>query len=182
MMRQICLYCGTDVGTVDDPGEPIERISHGICIACFPRLLAGTGKSFEDYLDSLPAPVFVVDEGARVAQANKAALTFLSTDLADVQGRLGGEVFSCRHASQPGGCGQTVHCRTCTIRETVMATFETGKPSVRVPAYMDLTDYTGDRRIRFLISTEKPGSVVLLRIEEIDPTESARQTPSRRRD
>jgi len=48
-----------------------------------------------------------------------------------------------------------------------MDTLQSGKSNIRVPAYPDLHHMTGENRIRFLITTERVGEAVLLRIDEV---------------
>ena len=180
MIKQVCLYCNEHLGSIEEPGDDTERISHGVCPRCFPKLLAGSGKPLAKFLDSLPAPVFVVDQDVRIVTANALGRELISKDLEEMRGHLGGEVFSCKYSKMPGGCGQTVHCKACTIRKTVTKTYKNGRPCTRVPAYMDLGDYTGDKTVRFLISTEKVENVVFLRIDDsqaVDPTEGGEQCP-----
>lgn len=129
--------------------------------------MAGSGEIFEEFLDSLQVPVFVVDANARVLTANSFARDMVSMDQEQITGRLGGEVFRCEYYDLPGGCGQTIHCKTCTIRNTVMETFETGKPCIRIPACQDLDTIAGPRKVNLFISTEKSCNMVLLRIDDI---------------
>jgi hypothetical protein len=109
-----------------------------------------------------------VDGEGRVITANDEGLAFLGKDRDRVEGRLGGDVFECRHAREPGGCGNTTHCLSCTIRLTVMHTLETGYGRTRVRAYPDLHRLSGDERILFFISTEKVGDAVFLRIDGVE--------------
>lgn len=95
------------------------------------------------------------------------AFSLLQKTPEEVEGELGGNAFGCNYADLPGGCGNTAHCKTCTIRMTVMDTLQSGKSNIRVPAYPDLHHMTGENRIRFLITTEKVGEAVLLRIDEV---------------
>ncbi len=181
MLRQVCLYCNAYLGSVKESGETEEaglsesspdravRISHGVCPDCFPKLVAGSGQTLADFLDGLAAPVFVVDGAGCIVTANQKALQAVGKDLAAIKGLPGGEVFSCRYARLPEGCGETIHCKTCTIRLTVTHTFDTGTPCINVPAYMDLGDRTGIKTIRFVISTEKGGDMVLLRVDDMQP-------------
>ena len=147
------------------PGDH-TLISHGVCPICFPTFLSGLGQPFTDFLDALPGAIFVVDADSRVVGANARGLQQVSKDLAAIEGRLAGEVFECRNSKLPGGCGRTLHCKTCTIRRTVTRTAETGQSCQRVPAFIDLADISKDFTIRFLISTEKVNDVVLLRIDD----------------
>lgn len=173
MMKRVCAYCNASLGDAQDAESSVERISHGLCADCVPRFLAGTGEGVMDFLNSLPAPVLVVDQDARIIAANNGVQKLVGKNLAETQGHFPGEVFGCQYSKLPGGCGGTVHCKTCTIRRSVTATFESGMPCVRVPAFMDLGELRDDMRLRFLISTEKVFGVVFLRIDEILPSEAA---------
>jgi hypothetical protein len=168
-MKQICLYCGCYLGSVETTEDDPVCISHGVCSICFPTLVRGMGQPLRDFLDSLPGPVFVVDAECRVVCANTLALQQVSKDLPAIEGQLAGEVFECKNAKLQGGCGGTLHCKTCTIRRTVTKTAETGESCLRVPAFIDLAEISKDMTIRFLISTEKMKDVVLLRIENAQP-------------
>jgi hypothetical protein len=79
-------------------------------------------------------------------------------------------VLECAYARLPGGCGNTEHCKACTIRRTITTTHATGDGKVNVPAYQDIVTPGGIREVRFLISTEKVGNFVLLRIDEVQPS------------
>ncbi len=133
--------------------------------------MVGSGVLFDEFLDTLQAPVFVVDDSARVVTANALGRETVSKDLEQIKGHLGGEVFGCSYHHLPGGCGETLHCKTCTIRNLVMKTYATGEASIREPACLDLDTIVGPRRICFLISTEKAGNAVFLRIDDAQPEE-----------
>ena len=172
MIKQVCVFCEKHLGTLEDGLDSNSNsISHGVCPNCLPKFMAGTGEDMVDFLDSLPGPVFVINKDGRVVSANTHGPLYLSTEVNAIQGRLGGEVFECKYAKSPGGCGHTICCKTCTIRKTVMQTAETGESHFRVPAYMDLGDICDTRTVKFLISTEKVNDVVLLRIDDAQPEE-----------
>jgi hypothetical protein len=113
--------------------------------------------------------VFVFGHNGRALGANARGRAFAAKDQAEMMARPVGEVFECAYAEQGGGCGESLHCKSCTIRNSIMETVRTGKPNLRVPAYMDLGDKIGFRSVRYLISTELAGEVVLLRIDEAGP-------------
>lgn len=106
---------------------------------------------------------------------NSAGLDLLKKKPEEVEGELGGDVFGCRYADLPGGCGNTVHCKTCTIRLTVLDTLHSGNSHVETPAYPDLYHITGEERVRFLITTEQIGEAVLLRIDDVVEEKPAQQ-------
>jgi transcriptional regulator with PAS, ATPase and Fis domain len=120
-----------------------------------------------DFLDSLDAPVVVVDPAGNVISANKNARELLQKELSEIEGYPGGIVFECAFAKLPEGCGKTLHCDGCTIRNTVMDTFRSGKSHLRTPAGLTRGATEENREIQFLISTEKVKDVVLLRIDKI---------------
>lgn len=178
MVQYICFFCNT---RIDNDGKPVsedQEISHGLCPNCVPKFMAGHGCRFADFLDKLPPPIFVVGDNGRIVGANSEGLRLIDKEAGEIQSRLGGEVFECRHAKEPGGCGQTIHCKTCTIRNSVTETARTGEPCIRVPAYMDLGNIIQERTVRFLISTEKVIDVVLLRIDEVEAETEASSASS----
>lgn len=175
-MRRICAWCRNGIG-----GENLQfgpdnvPISHGICPDCARIVLSYRAEPLSNYLDRFSGPVYLVNAEGRIVTANKAAFSALGKKPEDIEGQLGGDAFDCRYADLPGGCGNTIHCKTCTIRMKVTDTLQSGQSHLRVPAYPDLHYVTGEKKIRFLISTERVGDAVLLRIDDIseenkDPT------------
>ncbi|MEW5736158.1 MAG: PAS domain-containing protein [Thermodesulfobacteriota bacterium] len=170
-MLRICAWCGAKLS--NSPGgtaEPSDYpITHGICPPCADNLVFQAGVDLGRYLDSLEVPVVVVDGDAVVQTANDAARAMLGKELARIEGRRGGDVFECSYARLPGGCGRTEHCSACAIRRSVTETLETGKAKSMVEAYLNQDSEEGAIRHRLIISTEKVGGVVFLRVDGLDP-------------
>lgn len=168
-MKRVCGWCKIDLGpsvaTINESGE--FPITHGICGDCTRKVLAFSAKPLRNFLDQFPKPVFLMDVAGRVVTGNSAAFSLLQKTPDLVEGELGGDAFDCNYAELPGGCGKTVHCKSCTIRMSITSTFESGKSAIRVPAYPDLHQLTGEDRIRYFITTERIGETVLLRIDEV---------------
>ena len=171
MIKQICAYCNAELGTIEG-ADPEVLISHGICEKCLPKMAGTYVKTFTEFLDSIKAPVFVVDGNVQILTVNAAGQNMLSKSSENLHGRLGGEAIDCVHSKEPGGCGKTIHCKSCAIRRSVATTSATGNPCLKVPAYADLGDVTRNTKVRFLISTRKAGAVVLLQIDEAAPAAS----------
>ena len=163
MIRVVCCYCKKPVKTL--PSES-DEVSHGVCDRCLPLMARELGQPMQEFLDELSAPVLVVQDNARVISANAAARKRLSKEQLEICGELAGDVIGCRHAREPGGCGRTRHCRSCAIRQCVTHTLKTGE-ACRKKAYADIGIVTGDRRVRFLIETEKVNSFVRLTMYDI---------------
>ena len=168
-MSRICAWCKAELPTAN--GEPAHDITRCFCPACreqfsTPRTL----KSLQQYLDEIGFPILVMDDDVRVLGFNERARSLLGPRLEGCPGRHGGDVLECAYARLPGGCGNTEHCKACAIRRTVANTYLTGDGQMNVPAYQDIVTPGGVREVRFLISTEKAGNFVLLRIDEIHPS------------
>ena len=167
-MRRVCAWCGKDLDEAAGPGrEAQEVITHGVCRDCAHHLFAQIGMPLLEYLDGLEAPIVVVDGEGTVQTANEHARALVQKDLPAIEGFRGGDVFECAYASLPEGCGHTVHCSGCTIRQTVMNTFRTGQSTLRTPAYLNRETPDGVQQTQLLISTERVEDVVLLRIDAV---------------
>jgi len=167
-MRKVCAWCNKNLSSPNaDLNFENAPVTHGICSDCARTIMSFRAKQLQSFLDQFPDPVFLVTSEGRIVTANSAGFTALKKKPEDVDGKLGGEAFDCRYADLPGGCGKTVHCKSCTIRNTVMDTLQSGKSNKKVPAYPDLHHITGEFRIRFLITTERVADAVLLRIDDI---------------
>jgi hypothetical protein len=167
MIRVVCCYCKKQVKT--KPSE-FDAVSHGVCDRCLPLMVRELGQPMSEFLDDLSPPVLVVQDNARVIAANAAARKMLTREQLEICGELAGEVLGCSHAREPGGCGQTVHCKSCAIRQCVAHTMETAEPC-RKTAYADIGLVSGDKRLRFLIETEKVNSFVRLTIHDVKEAE-----------
>lgn len=148
--------------------SPYGNVSHGLCNSCAHHFYAQLGMPLNEYLEGLLVPVVAVNQKGTITTANQKAFDLLNKTPDQVQGFCGGDVFECEYAKLPEGCGQTIHCSGCTIRNTVMETMQTGSPHQWVPAYLDQHSETGPHPIDLFVSTEKRGDLVFLRIEEIE--------------
>ncbi len=160
-MRVICSYCRKDLGR--KPPLSDGGVTHAMCPECdayFARQWGG--MSYDQYVDRFQYPVVLVEPEGRVVAMNQAAAGFLGCQPREVVGLLGGEAMECAYARLPEGCGKTVHCSACAIRNTVTATHRTGKAHRRVPA--TLRRRNGDVHA-LLVSTALEGQVVRATIE-----------------
>ena len=169
-MRKRCAWCKKDMGEVSGEADGQRVITHGICEECAFHLIAQGGMPLQEFLDGLPEPVMAVDSDVNVQMANKEISRLLHKDLSLNVGAKGGEVFECKYARFPEGCGGTIHCSGCAIRRTITETFLSGQSQEKVPACLRQipSDPGEEQAVRFLISTEKVNGVVLLRIDEVE--------------
>ena len=144
--------------------EPLDdkRVSHTICFDCYLYYSKQMkGISFDEYLDRFEAPVLIVNDLGRILAANKMAEQVIGNPNDQIAGFLGGEAMECEYARLPEGCGNTIHCPACTIRNTVMKTMETGEPHIHVPVKLQREN----QEVAMYISTEKVDSFVRIKIE-----------------
>lgn len=77
-------------------------------------------KQIRILLDSLPLPIYLLDQDLRVLDANRSGSEPLPGERGVVLKHRCGEVFRCIHAlDSPGGCGTTEFCEDCGIRSAV---------------------------------------------------------------
>ena len=165
-MITICAWCNKELSA--DSGQPDGLVSHGICLECQDYFFPPQGsRSFTEFIDLLPVPVIVVDDDARIIAVNKKARPLFGKKVRKIKGVRLGEAIVCPYARLPGGCGQTIHCRSCTVRLTIHDTYRTGQSHYDVPAYQDICFAREVKTVCFLISTEKSGEFVFLRIQEV---------------
>jgi hypothetical protein len=169
MIRSDHKACSMCHAALPESPAAARAITGGICGECLVRMGEPGGMGLIDFLDQLEMPVLVIDDDVKVQQANKQMRALLGKDPSQIAGRLGGEVFECVHAREPGGCGRAIHCSGCAIRRAVTETFMTGRSLDNVPAYLHRDMITEYVELDLLISTEKVFSAVLLRIDHIGP-------------
>jgi len=179
-MKRTCAMCNKELAAQAFRPDRDNRITGGICGDCLKELFMGRPRNVHEILDSIGAPILLLDNGYRIMAANEPARRTLNRPLVDIENYLPGEAMECINARKPGGCGQTVHCQACALRNTLNKTIATGEDIKKVPAYQDVYQKDGSVARRFLlISTEKLEDFILLRIDEI---ETMRTRQAARRD
>ena len=164
-MKIICSYCRADMGEK----EPLDDLgaTHGICSECFEYFSRQwNGYHLSEYLDTFTEPMIIFSPNARVVAYNSSyARNFLKEDGKTV-GLLGGEFLECAHSRLPEGCGRTVCCRDCAIRNAILTTLRTGQPQEKVPAFLNTFEKGKPLVKNLTLSTERHGPVVRMMIEE----------------
>lgn len=163
-MRRICAWCKASLDE-STPEQADEPVTHGMCAACAERVLAESPRSLGAFLDSLTVPVILVDAKGRVLRANQLARARLGKSEGQIEGQPRGRVFDCINSQLPEGCGQTVRCAGCEIRQSVDFTFCTGRARHGVPARLRQCRSDGTHEAQLRVFTEKVGTVVFLRVD-----------------
>lgn len=153
-MRIVCSYCRKVTGADLPRIEALEVTDQlNMCRECEEHFTRQwTGLSLAEYLDGFDVPTYVVHIGAgRIVAANAKFAELIGADSRDLYGLIGGEAMECLHSRKPGGCGKTVHCETCTIRQAVEHTAATGQPCIDVESYIERKA----SRYKLKVSTER---------------------------
>ena len=170
-MKVICSYCRKKL----EDKEPfdIDVVSHGMCEDCMDHFSRQwDGQSMGEYLDRFECPVLVVDNACRILAANQEMADMIGRTEREAYGLLGGEAVECVYSRLEEGCGNSIHCRTCTVRNTVLHTIETGESLHRVECYIDLDQ----GRTPFLVSTVKLDKSVQVLFEPPEAGSEARKS------
>ncbi len=164
-MTRICAWCSLEMA----PGaEGPEAVSHGMCPACASQFLLDCPIPLEHFLDDLPVPVLVVDSDVTAGFANREAQRLAAKPAEAILGQKGGDVFTCVNAQTHEGCGHTIHCSGCVIRQSVLRTHATGKPQVLVPAVLKAGDPEHPSAVALTITTVKRGDSVVLMVRRAE--------------
>lgn len=165
-MKRLCIKCKKEPAVIEPSreGHPIFR---GVCASCRRKIESGDLQTVHEILDSLHAPILLLDSRQRVRAANKQARDILNRPLLDIENHLIGDAMECLNARLPGGCGQTVHCQACALKKALDRTME-GHDAITVPAYHDFYQEDGSvTRRYFSITTEKLDDFILLRLDNV---------------
>jgi hypothetical protein len=131
-------------------------------------LLEDRRYTYSEFLEELSVPVLIVGSDGEIRAGNGHALHLFGKDRSEVVGHMGGEVIECAYSRLPGGCGQTPFCHNgCVIRRSVEQTYKNGE-SIRnaLAVQRTVAGEAGEIEEKsYLISTERVGDVVFLRIE-----------------
>jgi len=165
-MKIVCAWCGKEMESVTTVHQENKQISHGICDDCRFKLEYDS-LGLEDFIITLKTPILVVDSQVRVQSANSRAMDLLQTSREKIENELAGDVIQCAYSDLPGGCGKSIHCSGCAIRNSAEKTYETGQSLTNVKAYQILKTPAGPKHKIILISTEKVGDLVLLQIDDL---------------
>ncbi len=166
-MERRCAWCQKRMGTVQAEAFSENVITHGMCEECMLKMASGMTKTIDDFLDTLECPVLMLEDDNTMATANQQACEVMGKTREEIAGKRPGDVLECPYSKEPGGCGLQVHCKSCVIRKSVKKTFETGEACRAVPAIPDLQQFINKKETAFLISTERVGKMVLLKVEKV---------------
>ena len=135
------------------------------------RKILEKGDFIENILNTIPLPIFLVDEDVRIYWSNQSAAPLLDREPDLVFLKRCGEVMHCQHALESSeGCGRTEFCKDCPIRNSVQQSIK-GQRVVRKKNTMRMVGKDKVVKINMLVTTApfayQGESLVLLILEDI---------------
>jgi PAS domain-containing protein len=92
-----------------------------------PETLALDGD-FRILFDAVPTPILIVDDDVRILDYNRAGAGLLGQDRRLQYMKRGGDALHCIHSYEsPEGCGRSVVCGDCIIRNSVSEALRDGE-------------------------------------------------------
>ena len=142
-------------------------VSMGLCKECLSNLGLGNALSLFALLDRLEVPVLISDWSLIVTYANQAAKRVFGEPARLLEGRDIGVVMECACAKTPGACGAEPECEGCRLRKAIVDTYADAQPRYGGCAELKLGSIPDKRTRRFLFSTARLGSVIVLSFDDI---------------
>lgn len=123
-----------------------------------------------DVVNAIPSPVFVLDDEARIRDANTAAIEYVGDISKVIEQHFCGVVLHCANArGSDEKCGTTEFCPDCVVRN--LSTHVQANKVVRRKGKMAIIDGDKVREMHYLVTvapfTHKESSLVLLTLEDI---------------
>ncbi|MCD4820842.1 MAG: PAS domain S-box protein [Methanococcoides sp.] len=103
--------------------------------------------------ENLPLILILINKDGRVENINRATSITLGKEKTDSIGLLGGELFGCMNSLKDEGCGKNRECSECTVRNSVMYTFETGENIYKREGELEIIANGRSVTLHLLIST-----------------------------
>ena len=166
-MKRVCSWCQKYLGDIPSSLHSEHTITHGICDTCLANLFSDRNIDFIPFLNSIPAPIVLIDDNNTYLAANDAALAILKKDNVSLINKRTGDVFTCENAKLTGGCGHTKKCGGCQMLQLINNTYS-GKDSFQnVPVTLTRKKGNAREELNLQLSTEKVKKLDLLRIDEM---------------
>lgn len=118
-------------------------------------------------IDNLPSAIVVLDYDTSIVLANRLAEQFSQQSKHHLIGLRGGIAFNCIHADEhPLGCGYSLSCESCVVRNTVEESIRTGTGMSGVEAPMTFR-HTGGRLLSVSTTVLAEHELVIVALNDI---------------
>lgn len=167
-MKRVCAWCNTLMGEIESDKHDASTITHGICNSCLKTLFNDKNIDFIPFLNSLSAPVVLIDDNNTYLSANDAALSVLDKQHIQLENKRTGDIFTCENARLTGGCGHTEKCGGCQMLQLINDTYDSQDNFSNIPVTLTRKVDNTREELNLRVSTEKINGLVLMRIDHFD--------------
>jgi transcriptional regulator of aromatic amino acid metabolism len=123
-------------------------------------------KNPHAFLDALESPCLLIQtDKKQVVTANKKACELFGKNLAQIEGRSGGQVIDCVHAFNVESSCKNINCVNCKLGNAVIKTFTTAQSQEGVQTLLDIKKNSEIKLYFMQLSTEKIGDLVLVIVD-----------------
>ncbi|MCF7832250.1 MAG: hypothetical protein K9N05_01570 [Candidatus Marinimicrobia bacterium] len=166
-MKRVCAWCNTHLGEVTSDIHNEHTITHGICETCLNKMFGSNNIDFVPFLNSLAAPVVLIDDNNTYLSANNLALAVLGKEREKLQQNRTGDIFTCENSHLDGGCGHTDKCGGCQMLKLINDTYEDKDNFDHVPVTLFQKKGEVRHKLELELTTEKVNGLVLMRIDNL---------------
>jgi hypothetical protein len=160
-LKGSCRVCQKKVATNES-----QFVTLGLCDSCAHKV-ESSAASVAAFINNYDIPLLYLQGDPRqVVTANQRACVQFKKNLANIEGKRGGQVFDCIHSYTEAGCGKDKNCEDCRIKNAIVDTFNTGKSHQAVSTTLDIRMDGQDFPHNIEVSTEKIGNHVLVKIDK----------------
>ena len=168
-MHQTCMWCSQEIARESASLERERESVHALCGCCSEHFSLPPSGPAQEYLDQVKTPVVMVELHAGTylitRAVNRNACDWLGKEPREIIQHLIGNVVECAYARLREGCGSTVFCDACVIKQAVAAAAETGAPLVKAVISLKRGDPAHPSPIELSLTAMKTGRLVMLRMD-----------------
>lgn len=157
-MNVLCSWC---YNIFESPG--FDDGQESICPGCRNWHQGASEHTIKGILEKLPVPVISLAADNTIISANTKASDVFNLTFEQSSEKKAGEHFNCENSRLPGGCGKTIKCMNCSIRNIILTTYLDGMPRENVSVTIDTVD---NKKIRFTFSAVRVKGNVWIRFDE----------------
>ena len=168
-MKLVCAWCNKHIGHKHSDIHPEDAITHGICDECMLNLYQKKQIDFIPFLNTISAPVILIDENNTYLAANNLALDKLGKEHESLSQNRTGDIFTCENAHLAGGCGHTQKCGGCQMLDLISKTYHGKNSFSHVPVKLVQKNGDTSQELDLKLTTENINGMVLMRIDDMTP-------------
>jgi hypothetical protein len=157
-MRALCSWC---YNIIESP--ELNDDQEVMCPDCKKWHQGATENSIKEFLEKLPVPVVSIAADNTIISANSKASDIFRLEPEKNFEKKTGELFNCKNSHSAGGCGKTVDCMKCMIRNLILTTYLDGIPRENVSVTIETDE---NIKARLTVSAVRVKGNVWLRFDK----------------